>query len=162
MDLKTALRRIKSRHVNRVTSGPFMGWNVWRVPQVIMPENNPSTAPMSKAQTKLTLKHLGFADYADYLQSDLWKTIRAKVLRKHPKCRAGCGGNPATQVQVHHKAYTEVNLRGFALLGLVAICSACHETIEFEGGVKNSLSAANAKLNKRRKRPGKRKRRSHR
>ena len=47
---------------------------------------------------------------------------------------------------MHHKKYTESNLLGENLNGLVAINHACHYSIEFFKERKCSLSEANSKL----------------
>lgn len=74
------------------------------------------------------LLKLGFGSYASYLDSDLWKSIRAKVLiRDKRRCR--CCKEPA--FQVHHDSYGEATLRGDAFDRLFAICEKCHKEIEF-------------------------------
>lgn len=79
------------------------------------------------------LLKLGFSTYSDYLASDLWKAIRARVLdRAGHLCRL-CGKNRATQV--HHTSYMLPVMRGdFRLLRLlVASCGDCHRAVEFAG-----------------------------
>lgn len=89
------------------------------------------------------LATLGFATYAAYLESDLWKSIRIRVVASQPKCVA-C--HCETQC-VHHAAYTLANLSGKTLDRLLGICFACHDHIEFDdAGEKLSLEAANARL----------------
>lgn len=89
------------------------------------------------------LRSLGFASYGLYLNSDLWRGIRYRVLAlaKRQCCR--CGG-PATEV--HHAAYDAETLRGLSVKRLVAVCRECHEKAEFVGDRKTSLAEANSRL----------------
>lgn len=73
------------------------------------------------------LKMLGYTNYADYLQSELWASIRGTVLCGDPAC-VGCG-RPATQV--HHENYDIPVLLGEYLQALHPICGRCHRSIEF-------------------------------
>lgn len=86
------------------------------------------------------LLRLGFATYADYLQSDLWQDIRKRVLalRSDRRCD-NCEKERA--VQVHHRTYDEKTLRGLRLDRLVPLCRKCHEQIEFDAmGRKRTLA----------------------
>ena len=94
------------------------------------------------------LKSYGYKNYAAYLKSKLWEVIRGKVLKNDDMCVCGCG-RPANQI--HHKTYTEANLLGTTLRGLVAISRDCHYSIEFSDEQKVSLGEANRKLKQRRK-----------
>lgn len=91
---------------------------------------------------KMAVKAIGFASYKEYLASEEWKAIRARVLSRHPKCR-GCQGRAT---QVHHLAYVAVVLLGLRDILLASICKACHEHIEYDGEDKCTLKRANAKL----------------
>lgn len=90
------------------------------------------------------LQSLGFNSYSEYLASDLWKSIRARVLDKADhKCRR-CE-KPATQV--HHRSYCLAAMVGQDLSLLVACCSGCHKMAEFHAnGTKAQRSVANRKL----------------
>ena len=89
------------------------------------------------------LLEMGFASYAEYLESELWRKIRRTVLCDGNACLV-CG-KPANQV--HHTKYTLANLSGESLEGMVPICRDCHQTIEFNGkNQKLSLHHANQKL----------------
>lgn len=66
---------------------------------------------------------MGYPSYRAYLKSDLWRSIRARVLAARPLCE-GCAKRQATQV--HHRAYDPVTLRGENLNALTAICRRCH------------------------------------
>ncbi len=76
----------------------------------------------------VALRKLGFRCYRDYLDSPLWRKIRAKVLPRNEGRCAFCGA-PATQV--HHRAYTYRVLRGLKPNLLVQCCGTCHKDIEF-------------------------------
>lgn len=96
------------------------------------------------AKRDRVLDLLGFADYAEYLQSPLWRKIRREFLYVHRLCR--CCGSRAKQI--HHRSYSEAVLKGENHAELVAICRKCHEKIEFRRGKKCSLQEANGRLDK--------------
>ena len=94
------------------------------------------------------LKALGYATYKAYLASPLWKSIRARVLRRFGgKCK-GCGRRAS---QVHHHHYTREVLTGRSIEGMSAVCGNCHEGIEFHEEVKLELRQANRRLRIKRK-----------
>lgn len=103
-------------------------------------EQQASIRPMGR---KDILKEIGFGSYAEYLKSDLWRSIRYRVLsQKGRRCKVcRC---PATCI--HHRAYDEKTMRGETLERLVPLCHGCHLEIEFTDGRKLSLSEANKKL----------------
>lgn len=72
------------------------------------------------------LSSLGFADYASYLASALWESIRIKAFARWGRQCRGCGG-PACQI--HHSNYALGTLDGTNLNGLWPICRQCHESI---------------------------------
>lgn len=80
-----------------------------------------------------SLLKLGFKSYEQYLVCELWRSIRSKVLNRDRRRCVVCSG-PASEV--HHKSYAEAVLRGAANDQLVAICTKCHEAIEFVDGKK--------------------------
>lgn len=74
------------------------------------------------------LRTLGFENYAEYLESKLWKSIRERVLeRDKHRCRF-CN---LRATSVHHSSYAKEVLLGLELRWLAAICSSCHHRIEF-------------------------------
>lgn len=91
---------------------------------------------------RLVLSSLGYASYQEYLDSDDWKAIKGKVLRRDPFC-FGCGGRAW---QVHHMAYSFEVLLGTRTSMLVPICRECHEKIEFRGKEKRTVVEANEQL----------------
>ena len=73
------------------------------------------------------LMELGFASYRDYLNSDLWKSIRSRVMRRWSR-RCKLCGDPA--IDVHHINYTKSGLLGKKLTQLRPLCRTCHEKVE--------------------------------
>ena len=131
-----------------LTTGPFKDWRIDYLPKCVCPQNERySVINLGTKQRNFVLKAYGYKKYSDYLRSRLWATIRAKVL-SGAYCSCGCG---QTANQVHHKAYTEANLMGADLRGLVAISRDCHYEIEFSEGRKVSLGEANRELKERRR-----------
>jgi len=86
---------------------------------------------------------LGLGSYSDYIKSDLWQAIRARVLAQMGWKCYGCGKDAS---QVHHRKYGPEQLRGTDIRDMVPICSSCHQEIEFDGKTKRTLEQANAKL----------------
>lgn len=75
------------------------------------------------------LREMGFPSYAAYLASDLWASIRERVLaRDGRRCRL-C---PREASQVHHTKYSRAVLLGRDLKWLAAICGGCHRFVEFD------------------------------
>lgn len=75
------------------------------------------------------LRGMGFPSYAAYLASELWASIRERVLERDGRqCRL-C---PREASQVHHTTYTREVLLGRELKWLAAICGGCHRYIEFD------------------------------
>lgn len=72
---------------------------------------------------RASLETLGFTSYQDYLDSELWQTIRRQVLdRDLHRCRCR-----KAATQVHHSDYSVATLRGERLHRLVSVCRRCHE-----------------------------------
>ncbi len=90
------------------------------------------------------LLRMGFKSYKAYLASDLWKRIKAKVLRISSKCVV-CG-RPATQI--HHRSYDYRVLVGMDCKSLEPLCAKHHIEIEYgnKSGLKLSTETANGKL----------------
>ena len=91
------------------------------------------------------LRSIGFQSYAEYLESDKWKSIRKIILRRDGfRCRV-CG---APAENVHHRVYSRATLAGQSqgYRHLMSLCRKCHIDAEFSFGVKNSLADANQKL----------------
>ncbi len=79
-----------------------------------------------------TLKEMGFTSYNAYLESDLWREIKRKMLSKTiaVRCRICLRRNAKT---LHHSSYERSVLLGENLTPLVPICHGCHKAIEFDG-----------------------------
>jgi hypothetical protein len=138
-------RKTPKKHT-RMTIEPFENWRVCHLPKCVYPPNKKySRMNLGKKQRNFVLKAYGYENYATYLRSELWASIRAKVL-KNARCVCGCGQRAN---QVHHKVYSEANILGVTLDGLVAINRGCHYEIEFSEEQKVSLSETNFKLKKR-------------
>ena len=81
------------------------------------------------------LAQLGYKTYGKYLKSDLWKSIRFRVMTS-ANC-ALCKGIPT---ETHHTRYLKADLLGTDLTHLHAICHKCHDEIEFaEDGEKRMM-----------------------
>jgi 5-methylcytosine-specific restriction endonuclease McrA len=63
--------------------------------------------------------------YIRHMKSELWQSLRRRVLARAKGRCEGCGQQPATDV--HHLTYAR--LGNEMLFDLVAVCRACHETI---------------------------------
>jgi 5-methylcytosine-specific restriction endonuclease McrA len=73
----------------------------------------------------------GISSYEDYLRSDLWKSIRTKVLtRANFEC--ACCSRRATQV--HHRDYRPRVLSGQDLSPLIPLCAECHNIVDKHNG----------------------------
>ena len=90
------------------------------------------------------IRAMGFSDYADYLRSDLWASIRKRVLAVSSTCHV-CRG---VANQVHHRSYRKCDLNGTDTRRLFPICGPCHSRIEFRDsdGEKLNPSQATAKM----------------
>lgn len=89
------------------------------------------------------LRELGFASYADYLASDLWKSIRRRVFqRDNGRCYC-CGGIAS---QAHHTNYKPGTLAGTSISGIRAICGTCHQWIEVDDQGKTTYRMVGQRL----------------
>lgn len=90
------------------------------------------------------VRELGFKTYGDYRASDIWKTIRAMVLKRDGGKCVCC---QKTATNVHHQSYAAAVLAGSALQLLHSLCRDCHKAIEFdEYGRKVTIAIANRVL----------------
>ena len=76
----------------------------------------------------MILKDLGFADYPAYLESDLWKDIRARVAKRDDYVCQLCKTSRGTQC--HHVGYTVRSLNGEDTSSIMCVCRPCHMSIE--------------------------------
>ena len=95
------------------------------------------------AERAKSLKEMGYTSYSDYLESPLWRSIRARALRPGAWC-VSCG---CKATQVHHTRYARVDLDGTCLQHLLPVCGPCHRRAEFSTkGEKLGPQRATAKL----------------
>lgn len=91
-----------------------------------------------------SLAILRFESYQEYLQSELWASIRQRVLRlTKGNCRC-CRIQRATQI--HHRHYSISVMSGEDIKSLIPLCAACHRYAEFDDGNKVGLATANKRL----------------
>lgn len=96
------------------------------------------------AERDAVLIQIGFASYADYLKSPLWKRIRSRCLKKNDGQCMLCGRDAS---EVHHKNYSRAVLLGKDGSGIIPICRDCHTLAEFDTqGFKTSLDEANRRI----------------
>lgn len=80
---------------------------------------------------------MGFASYAHYLASELWASIRARVMDAWRHKCVVCHGAAS---EVHHLDYDRPTMDGSSLSGLTPMCGKCHRKVEFEAnGKKRTL-----------------------
>jgi hypothetical protein len=98
----------------------------------------------------VNLAKLGFASYAAYLRSDLWRKIRMRVLAKHRHVCKRCKGRAT---QVHHRKYVMKAMTGENLGLLIPLCGPCHEFCEWDGNRKTMPGGANGRVETRKVEP---------
>jgi len=86
------------------------------------------------------LRSRGYNTYAEYLKSELWQSIRARVLAQSRECYA-CGGYAN---QAHHHSYRKPDLDGRDIRRISPICHRCHKIIEFRERDDEKLNPAQA------------------
>lgn len=68
------------------------------------------------------LRRLGFKNYAQYLRSDHWKSVKQRYANsKQPKICACCGD---PKYQLHHKTYERLGKEH--LKDFLPLCDCCH------------------------------------
>lgn len=72
------------------------------------------------------LRRLGFTNYRAYLRSDLWKSIRLRVLLDENGEVKRCFRCWRRATQVHHRAYDPATLAGTQIGSLVQVCAKHH------------------------------------
>lgn len=101
---------------------------------------NPKFVIPTYKDRDVILLALGFPSYTVYLVSTLWVRIRSRRLKYDEYTCILCG---SPSFCVHHIDYTEENLSGESLEGLVSLCRSCHVKVEFaKNGSKRSLPRA--------------------
>lgn len=94
------------------------------------------------------LRLLGFANYQEYLASDLWKNIRREVYKAKGHDCFLCGNQAQA---LHHNRYHKNDLTGKRMKFIFPICNLCHREIEFKEKVKIGLPQAVKLFKKKRK-----------
>lgn len=88
---------------------------------------------------------MGFASYAAYLRSPLWRYMRAKVMLDYGGKCVLC---PRRARIVHHLSYAPPVLAGIDTGPLVPLCHKCHRAVEVDAfGFKRTFIAALAAFN---------------
>ena len=73
-----------------------------------------------------TLRSLGFNSYPQYLRSDLWLSIKRRVMERDGY---ECGLCLARGRVVHHLKYNEETVKGETLDWLLTLCTKCHKSL---------------------------------
>lgn len=94
------------------------------------------------------LRKMKFPNYRGYLDGKMWRGIRRRVFTQRGGLCSLCK-EPATQA--HHLYYTQQNLSGASIDGIVPICRVCHKDIEFDLGTKLCEADALEKYRKRKR-----------
>jgi hypothetical protein len=86
-------------------------------------------AAFNYKERNILLSSLGFGSYGEYLQSELWDSIRKVAMKDKCHC---CSGHAQ---HLHHRIYTIETLTKPSSQ-LISLCEACHVKVEFRGGEK--------------------------
>ncbi len=89
------------------------------------------------------LYSLGFNTYENYLNSELWGTIRTRVFERDGHKCISCH---SWATQVHHTNYSKDTMTGQDISGLISVCRNCHKMAEFNGKQKTSIYEANRRI----------------
>ena len=100
---------------------------------------------LNYADRDATLAIWGFNSYGEYLKSQRWASIRARVIElKGDKCLF-C---PYPATHIHHTRYEPNDLTGKTLEHLHPLCGECHYKVEFDGRNKLSMVESIKKFNR--------------
>jgi hypothetical protein len=89
------------------------------------------------AARDIVLARMGFINYADYRESDLWKDIRRRVYKFRGRNCVLCGDKSKA---IHHHSYAEPVLRGEDIHPMYPMCDKCHKKIEYDGKRKRDMA----------------------
>jgi hypothetical protein len=89
------------------------------------------------AARDIVLGRIGFINYADYRESDLWKGIRRRVYKFRGRNCVLCGDKSKA---IHHHSYAESVLRGEDIQPMYPMCDQCHKKIEYDGKRKRDMA----------------------
>ncbi len=82
------------------------------------------------AERSCSLRSLGFKTYSEYLDSELWQSIRKRVFRDKGRKCFKCK-KPASQI--HHPSYAVDVMKGDNIEPLKPVCNKCHAAISKKG-----------------------------
>lgn len=74
--------------------------------------------------------------WQQYLDSPLWRSIRASALSRDNHACQLCG---SVATEVHHRDYNADTILGKSPSSLMSVCRSCHKAIEFDGTRKVSI-----------------------
>lgn len=78
-----------------------------------------------------------------YLESDLWKSIKRKVITRDEHRCVTCGADADV---VHHISYAKDVMDGKNLDQLISLCKSCHHRVHFDDDKKVSVNEAEKRL----------------
>jgi hypothetical protein len=110
----------------RATSNPFPRTSI-REPDKL-PNWDDTIAgryEQTRKNQKLKERQAWFTEHNEYLNTDQWRSLRARVLQRSRGMCEGCGVGKATEV--HHLTYD--HWQDELLWELVAVCHHCHEKV---------------------------------
>lgn len=97
-------------------------------------------------QRNETLRRLGLGDYRSYLDSELWRSIRTRVMKRD---RFKCCVCRSKFYCVHHHDYDPATLLGKSIDRLFSLCEEHHRSVEFRpNGGKRSFVEVRSELRK--------------
>jgi hypothetical protein len=83
---------------------------------------------VSKIKFKTILKEKGFESYLEFLNSDLWKQLKSKMLNANIPYSCVCCGSK-NLLQLHHRRYKKNDLLKLKITNLCWVCRSCHQEI---------------------------------
>lgn len=88
----------------------------------------------------ILLREMGYSNYAEYLESDLWAGIKRRAFEELGRLCLICNGGAEV---LHHISYGKEVMQGKTLAPLAPLCHGCHHEVEFDAaGKKRTLAQA--------------------
>lgn len=139
------LREYKKSREGQISRGRFLGgdlsspWRHGRWPSWVYHDNGRGLCSRHRGMMKARMISryrsrneiviaLGFAGYHEYLDSDLWRSIRRRCFDVFGSSCHFCGRDAT---QVHHARYDERVMAGEDMSALYPVCGQCHHVGEF-------------------------------
>lgn len=122
---RTKRRRPAKVVIRRIDTGEIV--DVVRPGKITHPrrQKRPRRRPRGfAASLDRAARDAGYEDYAAYLLSPRWRSLRARVLDRDTRQCQDCGGR--TALQVHHLRY---RLGREQLEDLTTLCQSCHRRL---------------------------------